>query len=534
MDSLAPRFWTSLLPAVIFLASAGCASEVTVAHQTSGGTGDAPACTPGAKEACYSGPSGTQGVGTCVGGNRTCLPDGSAFGPCQGESTPQAEVCSATTDSNCDGSLGCTGNALWSKSFGETVYPAGIAADSAGNVLVTGAFMGAVDFGDGPHTSTDDFDAFVLKLDPAGNLLWSKTFGGVGSAGGAGIGVDADDDILLTGYLTGKDLDFGGGPLELRGGSDVFAVKLDPAGHHVWSKRVGGAHTDMAVGLAIDDSGGMAILGEYADGPTDLGGGTISSGGDVGVFVVRFDAAGNLLLGAAATGPGMNLGVGIAVSPTNDVFITGSLDKAVTFGDQTLTSAGSEDVFVAQLDPLGYWGWARRFGGGAADVGYAVQINPAGNLVLTGLYTSAIDFGDSAPPTSGYQPFLVELSPGGDFVASSEYGGGAGDAYGSALGVAPAGDAILAGVLSGAVTLEAGPLVGAGSEDIFVARYGADHQPLWSHRFGDEASQLVRGVAVDRSSATLLTGTFAGTLDFGVGPLKGSANPTMFIAKLAP
>ncbi len=509
---------TPLLLALALTAAVGCASEVAITQQSAGAAGDPPACSPGATKACYSGPPGTEGLGICLGGVRSCLPDGSAFGPCEGEITPTPEVCSSTTDSNCDGSVGCTGSALWSKSFGDNVQPGGIAADPAGNVLITGSFSETVDFGDGPHTSSDGYDVFVLKLDPAGNLLWSKTFGGAGSEMGSGIGADAEGNILLTGALTGKHLDFGGGLLELHGGSDVFAVKLDPAGNHVWSRRVGGPHTDLALGLAVDASGGIAVLGEYADGPTDLGAGAIPLAGHVGVFVVRFDSAGTLLHGAGASGPGLDNGVGITMSPTNEVFITGSFDKSMTFGDHTVISAGASDVFVAELDQQGHWGWARRFGGASSDVGYGVQVTPAGNLALTGVYTSAIDFGDTTPQAGGYQPFLVELTASGDFVASSEYGGGEGSAHGNALAVAPAGDTVMAGNLNGPVTLQAEPLVCAGSEDIFVAKYGADHQPVWIHRFGDEARQLVAAVAVDKAAATLLTGTFIGTLDFGVGP----------------
>jgi len=520
--------------AVALSAAVGCTSEIAITHQSASAAGAPPACSPGAREACYSGPSGTEGLGVCVGGHRTCLPDGSAFGPCEGEITPTLEVCSSPTDSDCDGSVGCTGAALWSKSFGDNVQPGGIAADPAGNVFITGAFSETVDFGDGPHTSLDGYSVFVLKLDPAGELLWSTTFGGVGSAMGSGIGADAEGNVLFTGAFTGENLDFGGGPLDLHGGSDVFAVKLDPAGNHVWSRRVGGQHTDIALGLAVDATGGIALLGQYADGPTDLGAGSIPLAGDVGVLAVRFDSAGTLLYGAGVSGPGVDHAGGIAVNPANEVFITGTFGKSLTFGDHTLISADSDDVFLAELDPQGHWGWARGFGSGSADVGRGVQVTPTGTLVLTGLYTSAIDFGETAPPTNGYQPFLVELTTSGGFVAGSEYGGGKGSAYGVALAVAPAGDVVMAGHLSGPVTLQGEPLVCAGSEDIFVAKYGADHQPVWSHRFGDEAQQLVKGVAVDKASATLLTGTFAGTLDFGLGPLTNSAAPTMYVAKLAP
>jgi RHS repeat-associated protein len=63
--------------------------------------GTDPRCTPGATESCYSGPGGTQGVGICRAGTRTCQANGT-FGPCQGEVLPQeAESCNGLDD-DCD------------------------------------------------------------------------------------------------------------------------------------------------------------------------------------------------------------------------------------------------------------------------------------------------------------------------------------------------------------------------------------------------------------------------------------------------
>jgi hypothetical protein len=53
--------------------------------------------------ACYGGPTGTAGVGACQEGTQTCNADGTAFGPCAGETLPGAEVCGDAADNDCDG-----------------------------------------------------------------------------------------------------------------------------------------------------------------------------------------------------------------------------------------------------------------------------------------------------------------------------------------------------------------------------------------------------------------------------------------------
>jgi hypothetical protein len=54
--------------------------------------------------ACYDGPPGTEDVGACVGGVRTCANDGSSYGDCIGQVLPApAEDCSTPDDDDCDG-----------------------------------------------------------------------------------------------------------------------------------------------------------------------------------------------------------------------------------------------------------------------------------------------------------------------------------------------------------------------------------------------------------------------------------------------
>ncbi len=65
--------------------------------------GPTPECTPGQVQTCYDGPAGTEDVGVCAGGSQTC--DGGLWGPCNGQTTPSAEVCDNDLDDDCDGLL---------------------------------------------------------------------------------------------------------------------------------------------------------------------------------------------------------------------------------------------------------------------------------------------------------------------------------------------------------------------------------------------------------------------------------------------
>src|SRR5205814_1754525 len=114
-----------------------------------------------------------------------------------------------------------------------------IAVDGEGDVLVTGEAAGNVDFGGGPLGDAGiGFDIFVVKLDSTGSHLWSKRFGDAANQGGAGIAVDAAGGVLVTGFLAGT-ADFGGGSLPSKGSADVFVAKLDADGGYLWANRFG-------------------------------------------------------------------------------------------------------------------------------------------------------------------------------------------------------------------------------------------------------------------------------------------------------
>ncbi|MGK3983919.1 MopE-related protein [Sorangium sp. So ce136] len=96
--------------------SGGSGGDTSVSSSGSGGSGGdggggdgghgggEVVCTPGSQVACpYSGPPGTQGIGRCTAGLRTCDESGTGYGPCEGEVLPATEDCSAAEDEDCDG-----------------------------------------------------------------------------------------------------------------------------------------------------------------------------------------------------------------------------------------------------------------------------------------------------------------------------------------------------------------------------------------------------------------------------------------------
>jgi hypothetical protein len=112
--------------------------------------------------------------------------------------------------------LNGSGGLVWAKAIegNNYVFVYGLATDAAGSVYATGSIYGSADFDPGAgtfsRTTNGGIDAFVMKLDSAGNFAWADTFGSTGSDIGWGIAVDPIGTVYLAGAYQGNvafDLD---------------------------------------------------------------------------------------------------------------------------------------------------------------------------------------------------------------------------------------------------------------------------------------------------------------------------------------
>lgn len=500
------------------------------------------ACEPGTQEACYSGPDGTADVGACHAGIRVCDSQTATFSACIGEVTPGAEVCWTEADETCDdGESACTGELRWARE-GAAASAGGagadIAADRWGNVLVTGRFDESFDVA-GLTLAADGYDAFVLKLDGAGNGLWARqAHGGAGSA----IASDGAGNVYVAGAFNGT-VDLGGGKLASEDSSDVFVAKYSPDGELLRSSRFGGAGYQWPEKIAVDAAGNMVIIGGLHDG-ANLGEGYQPAIGETDFFVMKLDPSGERLWSKHFGSKGNDHGHGVTFDAEGAVLITGSFDGTLDLGGDALTTAGADDVFLARLSPAGAHVFSRRFGGDGHDLGRGIAVDPSdGTIAIAGLFSSAVDFGGGMlAAKGGYDAFLARYDGTGAFFDSQGFGGAGAETYATDVAIDGAGNTVIFGFLSGTASFGGEPLSAGGSatgsnaEDVFVAKYDPIGQHLHSHVFGDAARQRAYGLAVDGAGSALLTGDFQGKLDFGSGPLAAPAPDgwDLFIAKLAP
>lgn len=246
--------------------------------------------------------------------------------------------------------LNALGDQQWAKSLGDTVAEQktlGVTADSAGNVYVVGYHQGGIDLGAPFTADAGQQNAYVAKLSSNGAFTWAKSWPSV-AASAVDVAVDAGGNVYVLGNFKGK-MSFGGKEFDAGVANDVFLVKLDKDGNHVWSKTFGLANSaEEATSIELDN-GQPVLLGAFTK-EIDFGGGTLTSGGGYDVFLARLDEEGCEVHAAVYGGEMLQRGETLAVDGAGNILFGGSFDGTVDFGTGALT-ADATDAYMVKLKP---------------------------------------------------------------------------------------------------------------------------------------------------------------------------------------
>jgi hypothetical protein len=387
-----------------------------------------------------------------------------------------------------------TGNVLWAKKAGGTSNDFGnaLAIDSAGNTYVTGFFLSTnINFSGLLATNHGSADVFVAKYDPSGIPLWVRAAGGSGYDAGNGIAVDAAGNSYVTGFFYSSNAVFGAITLTNSGQNNVFLAKYDSAGNVLWARQAGGASFDMGFAVAADSTGNSFITGAFFSTQASFGGAvTLTNSGENDVFVAKYDPSGTALWARQVKGPSDDFGYGVAVDGAGNSYVTGIFFSSVaTFSaGVTLTNGGYNDIFLSKYDPAGNVIWARKAGGSSDDYSYAIALDAATNIYLTGnFYSTNANFGGLLLTNLGsHEAFVSRYDNAGNALWAKRLGGGGADS-GNALATDVGGNCHLTGSFTSSnAAFDSTVLTNSGGYDIFVAQIDGDPTTLNFTRAGGQ------------------------------------------------
>ncbi len=293
-----------------------------------------------------------------------------------------------------------------------------------------------------------------------------------------------------------------------------------------WAGRIGGASVEAGNDIAVDGSGNMYLTGNFnganvsfsTNGSTSLG--TTLTSQALDGFIVKLNAAGNTNWAKRVGGTGADLGRAIAVDNSGNVYVAGTFSGTADVLGTSLVSLGGTDIFICKLNNSGVLQWAKRAGGGGADVVWDMDVDPvSGSIYLTGsigVNAIAADFGATSLSSNGSNDaFIAKMDNNGNFLWAKSMGGtGLDVGYGIAVS-RNLNALVTAGHFAGTVDFGSGnTFTAAGASDIFVYKSDTNGNFSWVKRMGGPKADQPRAVTMDPNGNIYTTGYFSDSANF--------------------
>lgn len=413
-----------------------------------------------------------------------------------------------------------------------------VATDTFGNVYISGYYSSdSIVIGNVvlKNAGLSFNDLFIAKYDPLGNLVWAQRFGGSSNDRGTAITTDNVGNVYLTGYFYSPKIGFGTDTLINAGNvGDIFIVKFDNLGNILWTKREGAAALEIPHAIHVDGNNNIIVVGRFSSNSITFGSTILTLAGSMDVFIVKYDASGNLLWVKGAGGGSNDEGYSLSTDVSGNIYLSGYFTQPSNFGTIRLTSAGQADLFLAKYDPAGNVLWAKRAGGDGDDRAVALKTDASGNSYVTGFYTNdSISFGSILIPDEAVDnSFVAKYDTDGNVVWAKGLGG---DIEAEDLTIFDS-DVYVCGTFN-ADTLNYGPssLICEGSTDFFLLNCDTNGNPKWALKqtSGGESGENARSVEVDGSGNVIVSGAFRSEpIFFGASELNSNRGADLFVAKL--
>ncbi len=268
--------------------------------------------------------------------------------------------------------LDSLGNIIWQKCLG------GSGADEAWDVVQSpdGGFVvvGTTSSTDGDVTVNYGIDdVWVFKLDAAGNLLWQRSFGGSESDEGRAISNTDDGGFIIAGRTSSVD----GHISQTQGGMDFWMVKLNFEGKEEWDKNYGGTGIDFAEDVHQTRDGGFIITGVTRS----SNGHATGSHGLYDFLVVKTDKDGEVEWTKVLGGSNEDTGRSIIQTQDDGYAVCGMV---LSSDGDAVGNDGVADAWVVKLSPSGELQWQKSMGGSQDENLNALIETPEGALILAG------------------------------------------------------------------------------------------------------------------------------------------------------
>lgn len=435
-----------------------------------------------------------------------------------------------------------------------------VADPATGTAVAVGYFNGTITLGTTTLTCTTGADVFVGRLSASGQWTNVVQAGGDGLKWPAALALDGAGGVVITGNFqsaavgntVGNKTTFGNIALASTLQPGVFVARLSAAG--VWTQAVGaysvGVGDAVPAGVALDGAGNAVVAGTFHNSPLTIGNTILPPVGYLNAFVARLSPGGQWMQAVSVSGPGANSRVeatALTMDGAGNVVVGGDFQAAapVSFGSLTLSSAGLTDAFVARLNPAGQWVQAVRAGGNSPDYVNALALDADGEVVAAGSFWAGVGdtvaFGANTLTGAGRADiFVARLSPAGTWTQAVQAGGSAMEGA-RALALDAAGNTLVTGFFGndisslpsgGTCRFGATALTSFGATGVFVARLSRAGQWTDAVQAGSIQEDGAAALALDAAGGAWVAGTVGQPARFGNIALPANPDVNNFVAHL--
>ena len=370
-------------------------------------------------------------------------------------------------------------------------------------------------------------DIYIAKYSPAGSLIWQRTFGGNYSDRAIDLAIGDDQNIVVTGQFFGT-VNFGSTTLTSSANSkDIFIVKLDPAGNVIWARKEGGNLAENAYGIAVDHQNSVILTGQF-QGTSTIGNNTFTSAIDPNTnlpsfdfFISKYDSNGNPLWSLNGFAEYEDRGLAVAADNQNNLLFTGQFSKTLTFASNTYTNLGYNIGFLCKLNPSGQLQFFNQLKAGMTNP-YDLELNSDNEVVITGDFLGNMNYYDASgmhPIQNAFdkQIFVLKTTNNGNYIWNYTLGSN-NDISARSVSMDPHNDIFVTGYfkcdLSQIQDTSKATFNSVGYKDPYLLKITNAGQYEYIKHFGGKMDDEGHGVAIRQNDKPIICGSFTRDLNF--------------------
>jgi hypothetical protein len=216
-------------------------------------------------------------------------------------------------------------------------------------------------------------DAWVVKLNNTGSIVWQKVFGGSLGDQALSITESSNGDLTFAGLTLSTDGNFSGN----HGQQDVWVIKLTSTGNFLWQKLLGGSNADEAHSIIATSDGGSIMAGLSRSNNGDVSG----NHGDADCWIVKLNTSGDITWQKSFGGTGFEYGSSIAATSDGGFIVAGYTES--NNGDISGYHGGG-DAWVFKITNSGNIVWQNPVGYSSNEGANSITITSSGDIVVAG------------------------------------------------------------------------------------------------------------------------------------------------------